>query len=110
MINTKLNFMGRVSNINDIDINNYSNGDVVIDKSTGTMQMKYDQDWMTITAATAAPLKYDSYKCLAANCYEKPTPVEIKKRICDCCGAPLKIRSKYDTTVTCEYCDTVYTI
>lgn len=110
MINTKLNFKGRVSNINDIDNSNYSNGDVVIDKFTGTMQMKYDQEWVPITTTTAAPLKYDPKYDTLANCYEKPTPVEIKKRICDCCGAPLKIRSKYDTIVTCEYCDTVYTI
>lgn len=99
-----ISFKTSCNNIDDLDIKNYKVGDLVFDTSKGIHYLK-----TTDTATQWEPIGSYSY-FENGRMYDKNYEIELKETKCRSCGAPIKIKSRYDDTVRCEYCGSTYNI
>ena len=100
-----LTFRGCVD-IDKEDPSNYKLGDIVVDSQTQATYLIIGEPngWELLqTSLPADSTINDRYT-------EADIEIELKETKCTRCGAPIKIKSKYDSSVKCEYCGSEYSI
>lgn len=94
-LNTLCTFIGKMS-IGNIDPSQYNIGDIFVDSETNILYVNIGDRWDKIGEPD-----------LNGNT-TTDNEFELKQIICSSCGAPIKIKSRYDTNVKCEYCGSTY--
>lgn len=88
------------------DPSNYKPGDIVIDSQTQATYLMIGEPngWELLqTSLPSDGTINDRYT-------EADVEIDLKETKCTRCGAPIKIKSKYDSSVKCEYCGSEYSI
>ena len=88
------------------DPSNYKLGDIIVDSQTQATYIMVGEPngWELLqTSLPSDGTINDKYT-------EDDVEIELKDIKCDACGAPIKIKSKYDSNVKCEYCGSEYSI
>lgn len=99
-----LTFYGSVADITKVNPADYSDGTVLLNNYDNLTYLKVDNTWESLGPITTPSPSYD--KCMTEASIEPR--MELVEDKCDSCGAPIRVKSKYDTSVTCEYCGTTY--
>ena len=99
--NSTITFRRSIENINYLNPYDFNEGDVVLDTSDNTIYILSGNNWEPLTQT--GDLNYSSS-------YDDFSKMELVETRCVSCGAPIKIRTRYDTTVRCEYCGMIYRI
>ena len=100
-----LTFKGCVD-IDKEDSSNYKLGDIVVDSQTQATYLMIGEPngWELLqTSLLSDNTINDRYT-------EADIEIDLKETKCTRCGAPIKIKSKYDSSVKCEYCGSEYSI
>ena len=97
-----LTFYGSVEDIEKVDASEYSIGTVLINNKDQYTYLNTGSEWEPIGSTT---VPYEPCETRATIYDPRMELVETK---CGACGAPIKIRTRYETTVKCEYCGTTY--
>lgn len=99
----RLYFYGSVEDIEKIKDDDYKVGTVLINNKDELTYLKIsDNIWEpidTMTTTVSEPEITSGYN------YNRMDLIETR---CSACGAPIKIRSRYETIVKCEYCEMTY--
>ena len=88
------------------DPSNYKLGDIVVDSQTQATYLMLEEPnrWELLQSSLPSDSTInDKY-------IEDDVEIELKETKCTTCGAPIKIKSKYDSSVKCEYCGSEYSI
>lgn len=101
-ITPALTFRATCKDISELDPADYGTGDIIVNTATNSTYLKVDTHWEELGGYNDLP----SDRTL--NDYRSEP--ELKETKCESCGAPVKIKSKYDTGVKCEYCGTEYNV
>jgi len=88
------------------DPSNYKPGDIVIDSQTQATYLMIGEPNGWELLQTSLP----SDGTINDRYIEDDVEIELKENKCTRCGAPIKIKSKYDSSVKCEYCGSEYSI
>lgn len=101
-----LTFRGEVVSIDSADPFRYKLGDIVVDSKTQNEYVMVGEPnkWELIGSALPSDCSIND------RCTEDDVEIELKETKCTRCGAPIKIKSKYDSSVKCEYCGSEYSI
>ena len=88
------------------DPSNYKLGDIIVDSQTQAIYLMIGEPNRWELLQSSLP----SDRTINDKYIEDDVEIELKETKCTTCGAPIKIKSKYDSSVKCEYCGSEYSI